>query len=97
LVCSPEDLLFLRMSSHFDPDGLQFVTPGVRLPQGNTHDQKRVRTPFEAIRDGADYLVAGREVTTSSQPLEVLKRYEEEIERGLEERALAERIISGTT
>jgi orotidine-5'-phosphate decarboxylase len=39
------------------------VTPGVRLAGGAAGDQKRVATPAEAIRNGADYLVVGRPVT----------------------------------
>jgi orotidine-5'-phosphate decarboxylase len=31
-------------------------------------DQKRVATPEEAIRDGADYLVIGREITRAADP-----------------------------
>jgi orotidine-5'-phosphate decarboxylase len=48
--------------------GLALVTPGVR-PSGGTHgDQKRVATPAEAIRNGADYLVVGRPVTQAPHP-----------------------------
>ena len=39
-----------------------------------THDQKRVVTPKQAIDDGADYLVIGREVTEDPEPAEALKR-----------------------
>jgi len=31
-------------------------------------DQKRVATPAQAIANGADYLVIGRQVTRSSDP-----------------------------
>jgi orotidine-5'-phosphate decarboxylase len=36
------------------------VTPGIRLPGGESHDQKRIATPHQAIADGANYLVIGR-------------------------------------
>lgn len=39
------------------------VTPGIRLPGGDAHDQSRVATPERAVRDGADYLVVGRAIT----------------------------------
>ena len=38
------------------------VTPGVRSPGIAHDDQKRVATPSEAIKAGADYLVVGREI-----------------------------------
>jgi orotidine-5'-phosphate decarboxylase len=47
---------------------LKLVTPGVRSAGSAKGDQKRVATPFEAIRDGADYLVIGRQVTRAEDP-----------------------------
>jgi orotidine-5'-phosphate decarboxylase len=44
------------------------VTPGVRSRGAAAGDQKRVATPAEAVRDGADYVVVGREVTRSADP-----------------------------
>jgi orotidine-5'-phosphate decarboxylase len=44
------------------------VTPGIRPAWGAIDDQKRVATPAEAIRNGADYLVVGRPVTQSPDP-----------------------------
>lgn len=45
------------------------VTPGIRAADEQTHDQKRVTTPAEAVRAGADYLVIGRSVTADADPL----------------------------
>jgi orotidine-5'-phosphate decarboxylase len=47
---------------------LALVTPGIRPAGGAIGDQKRVATPAEAIRNGADYLVIGRPVTQASDP-----------------------------
>jgi orotidine-5'-phosphate decarboxylase len=47
---------------------LIIVTPGVRSAGAAMDDQKRVATPAEAIRNGADYLVIGRQVTRASNP-----------------------------
>src|ERR1700691_2671954 len=44
------------------------VTPGVRSRGAAAGDQKRVATPGEAVQDGADYVVVGREVTRSADP-----------------------------
>ena len=47
---------------------LLLVTPGIRPAGGAVGDQKRVATPAEAIRNGADYLVVGRPVTQAPDP-----------------------------
>ena len=44
------------------------VTPGVRPAGAGAQDQKRVATPESAVRDGADYLVVGRPITTAPDP-----------------------------
>jgi orotidine-5'-phosphate decarboxylase len=44
------------------------VTPGVRSAGMDAGDQKRVATPAQAIRDGADYLVIGRQITRAADP-----------------------------
>jgi orotidine-5'-phosphate decarboxylase len=49
------------------PDML-LVTPGIRPEGAAAGDQKRVATPSEAIRGGADFLVVGRPVTEAPDP-----------------------------
>lgn len=45
------------------------LTPGIR-PAGAAHgDQKRVTTPADAVRAGADYLVVGRPITQAPDAL----------------------------
>ena len=48
--------------------GLLLVTPGIRPAGGEVGDQKRVVTPEQAIRSGADYLVVGRPITEAKDP-----------------------------
>ena len=60
IVASPLESGALRKA--LGPDIL-IVTPGVRSAGAGQGDQKRVATPAEAIRDGASYLVIGRQVT----------------------------------
>ena len=48
-------------------DNLLIVTPGIRLPGGDAHDQRRIATPREAILNGADYLVVGRPIFAHPQ------------------------------
>jgi orotidine-5'-phosphate decarboxylase len=45
-----------------------FVTPGVRPVGSDPGDQKRVATPAQAIKAGADYLVVGRPITAAGDP-----------------------------
>jgi orotidine-5'-phosphate decarboxylase len=59
------------------------VTPGVR-PGGTSHaDQKRVMTPAEAIRAGADYIVIGRPILDAPNPALAADAIQEEINRTL--------------
>lgn len=50
------------------------VTPGVRSAGVDVGDQKRVATPAQAIRDGADYLVIGRQITRAADPATEVNR-----------------------
>ena len=55
------------------------VTPGIR-PQGSaTGDQKRAGTPKDAVRAGSNFLVVGRPIIESSDPLGTAKKILEEI------------------
>lgn len=59
------------------------VTPGIR-PAGNAAgDQKRVVTPGDAIRAGADYLVVGRPVTGAAEPMKAAETIVGEIAAAL--------------
>jgi orotidine-5'-phosphate decarboxylase len=61
--------------------GAQFlrVTPGIRLAEDAAGDQKRVMTPALALQSGATHLVIGRSVTRAEEPLQVLRRINEEL------------------
>ena len=50
------------------PKDFLVVTPGVRLPGGDAGDQKRIATPYDALRNGASHLVVGRPITASKDP-----------------------------
>ncbi|MDQ6676794.1 MAG: orotidine-5'-phosphate decarboxylase [Acidobacteriota bacterium] len=77
VVASPMDARAIRELA--GPEML-LVTPGVRSPGAATGDQKRVAAPAEAIRDGADYLVIGRQVTRASDPVAAVRRIRAELE-----------------
>ncbi len=55
------------------------VTPGVRSAGAARGDQKRVATPAEAVRNGADYVVMGRQITRAADPAAEAARVLEEI------------------
>lgn len=48
------------------------VTPGIRPAGAALGDQKRVMTPAEAVQAGSDYLVIGRPITRSEDPVKTL-------------------------
>ncbi len=83
LVASPLEASAVRKLAG---PGAILVTPGVRSPGAAKGDQKRVATPAEAIRDGANYLVMGRQITRAADPAAEVARVLEEI-RGATARA----------
>ena len=64
---------------------VKIVTPGVRprWTTGKQDDQRRVLTPGQAIRAGADYLVIGRPISEAPDPGEAARRVAEEIAASL--------------
>jgi len=69
-------------------DQFLIVTPGIR-PGANTEtnndDQKRIASAYDAIRNGADYVVVGRPIRNAPDPLAVVKAMQAEITRALSE------------
>jgi len=76
IVCSPLEAALVRETAG---PGAILVTPGVRSAGAGKGDQKRVATPAEALRDGANYLVIGRQVTRAADPAAEVRRILEEI------------------
>lgn len=62
---------------------LLVATPGIREPGADTHEQKRVATPAQAIARGADYLVIGRPITLADDPVAVAQRIIADMECGM--------------
>jgi orotidine-5'-phosphate decarboxylase len=65
IVASPSEVKAVR--ALVGPE-MALVIPGIRPSGSAAGDQKRIATPGDAIRDGADYLVVGRPVTRDSDP-----------------------------
>jgi len=69
VVCSAMEAAALKAELGSD---FKLVTPGIRLPDNAADDQRRVVSPPEAMALGSDYLVIGRPITQSSDPLGTL-------------------------
>ena len=71
VVCSP-----LEAGKVHETCGKNFitVTPGVRFADGDIGDQKRVMTPAQAKEIGSDYIVVGRPITASADPVAAYER-----------------------
>lgn len=65
IVCSPHEIGMLRREL---PSSFILMVPGVRLAGSAQDDQKRIMTPQEAAKLGADYLVIGRPITQAADP-----------------------------
>ncbi len=65
-------------------DNFVVVTPGIRpgknIPED---DQKRIATPAQSIKNGADYLVIGRPISRSNNPINTVQQIQEDINNAL--------------
>lgn len=80
IVCSAREVAAVRARVG---EKVVLVTPGVRLPEDSVGDQKRVVTPFEAVRAGANYIVVGRPITKASDPVAAARKFAAEMRRTL--------------
>ena len=71
VVCSANELSVLR--KHLEEDFL-LVTPGIRSSGQESDDQKRISTASEAISNGADYIVIGREISNEIDPSKKIRQ-----------------------
>lgn len=69
IVCSAREAEMLR--KHFDENFL-LVTPGIRMADDASDDQKRICTPKQAMGNGSSYLVIGRSITKAANPMAAL-------------------------
>lgn len=71
VVCSP-----LEASKVKENCGKEFlcITPGVRFETDDVGDQVRITTPKKAKEIGSDYIVVGRPITKSNNPVEAYRK-----------------------
>ena len=77
VVASAKELLYIK-----EEMGEDFIvlTPGIRPKWSCTDDQKRIATPSEAIKNGADYIVLGRAITKAENKIEAIEKVYKEIQ-----------------
>jgi orotidine-5'-phosphate decarboxylase len=84
VVCAGTEARAVK--EEFGPEFL-VVCPAIRpdwaMVPGD--DQRRVTTPYEAVRAGADYIVVGRPIRLAESPAAAARRVVQEIERGLKD------------
>jgi len=79
VVCSAWETRALRAALG---DDFALVTPGIRPANAVADDQSRIATPAAALNDGSHYLVIGRPITRSADPLAALRAIAAEIGSG---------------
>lgn len=92
LICSAQELEVLGQQKELK--GFRKVTPAIRPKWAVKGDQKRVMTPAEAIRAGADDLVIGRPITEPPEeigsPVNAARKIADEISGALTEKERGE-------
>lgn len=70
VVASPQEAALIRAAC-----GSEFVivTPGIRPASAAVNDQRRIATPTEAIKSGANRLVVGRPITAAADPVQAVQ------------------------
>ncbi len=81
VVCSAQEAGLLKET--FGPS-FRLVTPGIRPGGAQQDDQRRIMTPAKAILAGSHYLVIGRPITQSEDPLAALLAINREIENAIQ-------------
>lgn len=81
-VSSPQEVAAIK-EQH--PDAT-CITPGIRFPEGEMNDQKRVADPYVATIAGADILVVGRPITGAPDPVSAAQTFIDAYAQGLKVR-----------
>ncbi|MDL1971032.1 MAG: orotidine-5'-phosphate decarboxylase [Candidatus Desulfofervidaceae bacterium] len=80
VVCSGQEVKYIK--EHFGQEFL-VITPGIRLKSDSVQDQKRVTTPYEAIKNGSNYIVVGRSIRSTPNPSRAAEQIVKEIASAL--------------
>lgn len=71
VVCSAQEATHLKQKLG---QGFKLITPGIRLTDSASDDQRRIVSPAQAIEQGSDYLVIGRPITQAENPMQMLQK-----------------------
>ena len=71
VVCSAQEATHLKQRLGQD---FKLITPGIRLTDSASDDQRRIVSPAQAIEQGSDYLVIGRPITQAENPMQMLQK-----------------------
>ena len=77
VVASVKELRYIKEELG---DDFIVLTPGIRPTWASTNDQKRIATPLEAIKMGADYIVLGRAITKAENKIDAIEKVYKEIQ-----------------
>jgi orotidine-5'-phosphate decarboxylase len=81
VVCSPQELDTIKKEFG---ENLLVVCPGIRPEWAAVQDQKRILTPSQAVKKGADYMVIGRPIIKAPSPQEAFKKILEDLNRAVD-------------
>ena len=81
IVVSTEEAQEVRQA--FRDAAYEMVCPGIRPSWACRDDQRRIGTPAQALRAGADVLVVGRPITAAQDPAAAARRILDEMEEVL--------------
>ena len=73
VIASPNEVKKIRALK--EAAGKLIVTPGIRFIGGPVDDQKRTSDPLVAFENGADFIVVGRPIYLSKNPLGEVKKF----------------------
>jgi orotidine-5'-phosphate decarboxylase len=78
VVASPKEITVIRKACGKD---FTILTPGIRPAGSGEDDQKRITTPSDAIKLGADFIVIGRPILKAKDPVEASNKILSEIDK----------------
>ena len=74
VIASPNEAGRIRELK--ESNGKLIVTPGIRLTKKPVNDQKRISDPLTAFKNGSNYIVVGRPITSALNPVEEVKKFQ---------------------
>jgi orotidine-5'-phosphate decarboxylase len=80
VVCAVDEAKAVRQVAGHD---FTVLCPGIRPAGSDAGDQRRVATPADAVRAGANYIVVGRPITKASDPAKAAAAIVEEMKSAI--------------